>query len=70
MAHVARESKLSSVVRSFMHPCPGNCVLLEREVVYNAQVDHAFSAGIKRRHCMYPEKAGIMHSLNSCLDFL
>ena len=47
MTHVVSESKLRLVVRSSMHPCPGNWVA----VVYFAQAIHAFSAGIKCRHC-------------------
>ena len=35
-----------------MHPCPGNWVAIGHAVVYFAQADHAFSAGIKCRHCM------------------
>ena len=52
MTHVACESKLDSVVRSPMHPCPGKWVAIGRVVVYYARVAHAFSAGIKYRHCM------------------
>ena len=48
---VACESKLRSVVRSSMHPCPENLVAIGRAVVNYAQDAHAFSAGIKCRHC-------------------
>ena len=51
MTHEACESKLRSVVRSSMHLCPGNWVAILRAVVYYAWAAHAFSAGIKYRHC-------------------
>ena len=51
MTQVACESKLRSVVRSSMHPCPENLIAIGRAVVYYAQAAHAFSAGIKCRHC-------------------
>ena len=51
--HVACESKLRSVVRSCMHPFPGNLVAIGRAVVYYACAAYAFSAGIKCRHCTY-----------------
>ena len=51
MSHEACESKLRSVVRSSMHPYPGNWVAIGRAVVYYAWATHAFSAGIKCRHC-------------------
>ena len=38
MAHVACESKLRSVVRSSMHPCPGNWVAIGRAVDYHVRV--------------------------------
>ena len=34
-----------------MHPCQGNWVAIGRTVVYYARAAHAFSAGIKYRHC-------------------
>ena len=37
MTHVACESKLRSVVRSFMHPYTGNLVTIGRAVVYQAR---------------------------------
>ena len=37
MTHIAFETKLRSVVKSQMHPCPGNCVATERAVVNDAQ---------------------------------
>ena len=52
MTHVACESKLCSVTRSSLHPCPGNLVAIGRAVVYYAWTAQAFSAGIKCRHCM------------------
>ena len=51
MTHVACESKLRSVVRSFIHPWPWNRVTIGRAVVYYARTAYAFSAGIKCRHC-------------------
>ena len=47
MTHVACGSKLRSVVRSFMHPCPGDLVAIGCADVYYAQTVHAFSAGVK-----------------------
>ena len=52
MAHVAFESMLRPFVRLFMHPCPGNRVAIGRAVLYYARTAHAYSAGIKCRHCM------------------
>ena len=51
MTHVACESKLRLVIRSSIHPCQGNCVAFGRTVVYYAGDAHAFSSGIKCRHC-------------------
>ena len=53
MTHVACKSKLSSVVRSSMHPCPGNWVAIGSTDVYYARAAHAFSAVIKCRYCRY-----------------
>ena len=39
MMHVACESKLRSVVRPFMHPCPGNWLATGHVVVYFARAD-------------------------------
>ena len=52
MTHEACESKLRSVVRSSMHPYPGNRVAIGRAVVYYAWAAREFSAGIKCRHCI------------------
>ena len=52
MTHAACESKLRSVVRSSMHPYPGNWLAIGRAVVYYAWAARAFSAGIKCRHCI------------------
>ena len=52
MTHVAFKSKLRSVVRSSMHPCPGNWVAIGCVVADYASAAHAFSAGIKCRHCI------------------
>ena len=46
MTYVAFESKLRSVARSFMHPCPENWVPFGRSVMY-CRAAHALSAGIK-----------------------
>ena len=51
MTHVAFESKLRSVVRSSIHPCIRNCAAIRGAVVYYVRAAHAFSAGIKGRHC-------------------
>ena len=51
MTDVACKSKLRLVVRSFMHPCPGNWVAIGCAGVYYARASHAFSAGIKCQHC-------------------
>ena len=59
MTHVACESKLRSVVRSFIHPSPRNWVTIGRAVVYYAWAAHAFSAGIKCRHCILNEDIDI-----------
>ena len=52
MTHVVCESKIRLVVRSSMHPCPWCWVTIGHAVVYCAQTAHAFSAGIKCRHCI------------------
>ena len=51
MTHEACESRLRSVVRSFMRSYPGNPVAIGRAVVYYAWADRELSAGIKCRHC-------------------
>ena len=51
MTHVAWESKLHSVVKLFLHPCPGNRLTIGRAVVFYGRAAQAFSAGIKCRHC-------------------
>ena len=51
MAHVAYYPMLRSVARSSMHPCPEKWVVIGCRVVYYARAAHAFSAGIKCRHC-------------------
>ena len=51
MTHEACKSKLRSVVRSSMHPYPGNRVAMGRAVMYYAWAARQFSAGIKCRHC-------------------
>ena len=53
MTHVACKSKLRSVVRSPMHPCPGNWVAIGREVVYYARAANAFSAGQELNSALY-----------------
>ena len=54
MTHVACDSKLRLVVRSSMHPCPGNCMAIRCVVVYYARATRTFSAGIKCQHCRCP----------------
>ena len=57
MTHVSCDSKLCSIVRSSMHSCPENWVAIRCAVVHYAWSAHAFSAGIKCRHCIrYIEK--------------
>ena len=51
MTHEACKSKLRSVVRSSMHPYPGNRVAIGRAVVYYAWAFRKFNAGSKCRHC-------------------
>ena len=51
MIHVACESKPRSVVRSSLHPCPGNWVAIRRAVAFYARAAHLFSAEINCRHC-------------------
>ena len=63
MSHVACEYKLWSVVRSSMHQ--GNWVTIKHAVVYYAQAAHAFSAGIKSRHCRCKDGSHAMKTKNS-----
>ena len=51
MTHIVCESKLHSVLRSSMHPCPVNHVAIGCVVVYHARDAHASSTGIKCWHC-------------------
>ena len=51
MTQEACESKLRSVLRSSMHPYPGNWVAIGHAVVYYAWAAREISAGIKCRHC-------------------
>ena len=44
ITHVDCELKLHPVVRSSMHPCPGNWVAIRRVVMYNVWAAQAFSA--------------------------
>ena len=62
MAYMAYKSKLHSVLRSSMHPCPDNWVTIGRANVYHAGVVHAFSAGIKCQHCSIPSLALFSHA--------
>ena len=50
MTHVACESKLRSVVRSSMQPCPGNSRAIGHAVIFYDRAVHTFSAVIKCRH--------------------
>ena len=52
MTHEVCESTLRSVMRSSMHPCPGNRLTIGRAVVYYAKAAHTFSAEIKCQHCI------------------
>ena len=47
MTYVACKSKLHSIVKSSMPPCPGNWEALRRAVVHYARPVNAVSAGIK-----------------------
>ena len=51
MTHIACESKIRSVVRSSMHPCPGNRMAIVRAVVYHVLAAKSFSTRMKCRHC-------------------
>ena len=55
-----------------MYPYPGNQMAIRRAVVYFARAAHAFSAGIKCRHCMRKGISGVVRilafSLPQCLD--
>ena len=53
MTHEACESKLRSVVRSSMHPYPGNRVAIGCAVVNYAWAARKCSAGIKNRFYSY-----------------
>ena len=39
-----------------MDPCRGNWLAIGRAVVYYAWAAHTYSAGIKCRHCTYPDR--------------
>ena len=47
MTQRACESKLPAIIRSSMHPCPGNKATIGCMVVYDARAANALSAGIK-----------------------
>ena len=49
---LACDSKQRSVLRFSIHPCQGNRVAIGHTVVCYARAAHAFSAGIKCRHCI------------------
>ena len=53
MTHIVCKAKIRTVVRSSMHLYLGHWVTIKRAVVYHARSAHAFSAGIKCRHCTY-----------------
>ena len=46
-----------------MQPCPGNLVAIGHMVVYYAWAAHAFSAGIKYRHCVI----AYLHATKPCI---
>ena len=54
MNHAACESKLHvrSVVKSSMHPCPGNGMAIGRAVVHYLWAAHIFSAGMSALYQM------------------
>ena len=62
MAKVACESKLNSVVRLFMHPCPGSSVAIRLAVVYCARAANAFGAGIRCRYCRSTHPHSLSHT--------
>ena len=51
MTHEASRLMLRSVLRSFMHPYPGNWMAIGRAVVYYAWATRTFSGGNNCRHC-------------------
>ena len=51
MTHEVCESKLGSVLRSSVHPYPGNWVAVGHAVIEYAWAAREFSAGIKCQHC-------------------
>ena len=63
MTHVACESKLRSVERSSMHPCPGNWVAIVRAVVHSTLAAHALSAGKKYLRCTSLSHSSISHQI-------
>ena len=67
MTHVACKSKVLSVVRSCMHPCPGIWVAIEQVVIYFARAACAFSAGITYLYCdlLVPDKLTLMLQVDS-----
>ena len=52
MTNVSCKTKLRSVVRSSLHPCPENWEAIGLAVVYYARAAHLFSTGIECRNCM------------------
>ena len=52
-----------------MHPCPGNCVVIGRAVVYYARAVHAFSAEVKYRRARLSTGTGSKSSCEICLVF-
>ena len=50
MTNKACESKILSIMRSSMYPCPGNWIAIGRAVVYCARAAQAFRVAIKCRH--------------------
>ena len=65
MPKVACESKLPSLVRYSIHPCPGNWVAIERPVVYYVRATQAFSAEIKCLQCNPERLPNLFKPLNS-----
>ena len=62
MTHVTCGSKLRSVVRSSMHPWPGNWVVISHAVVYYARLPTHLVQ--EARHCRYVMTFLLLTSLN------
>ena len=47
-----------------MHSCPGIRLAIGRAVVYHARAAHAFSAGIRCRHCRVYTEVKLVNAMN------